>query len=634
MGQEVYLKAYKMGKKAYQTRLLRGERPTLEVLDEILPPKSEYSEVPLGLIQIPADRIVGTKSDGRSNAFASNFMPILAVRSEFAAKWSNLSSSHVEEGIREPVKAYEYLNKYYVEEGNKRVSVLKYYQADTIAGVVTRILPKRRNDNKLYFEYLDFYDKTNINFIWFSKSGDFQKMLIAVKGNAQDEWDDDDRLYFRSSYYRFQDEYKAAGGSHLRITEGDAFLGFVQLFGYERIKEMTVAEMKELVVKSWKEFCLLDSGNEVRLKMDPQEEKKPLFSVKLTTPRPALKIAFIYAKTPISSAWTYMHELGRNHLEQTFPEEAVTTCFENVTEAIIDDVLETAIKQGNQIIFTTSPIFANASVKAAISHPEIRILNCSLNTSHKYIRTYYTRLHEAKFLMGAIAGAMAENDKISYVEDYPIFGSIANINAFALGAKMVNPRAQVYLDWNSQKDNNVGENIQRRNPSCISAKDIVIPEEESRWYGLFHMADGNRINLAMPLVHWGKFYEDLIRMKVNGTWKDEDKNEAKAINYWWGMSSGVVDIICSKNLPHGTKRLVEWMKKSIISGEMNPFAGKLYSQNGIVQWDPDSVLSPEDVMTMDWLAENVVGSIPKQKELLEHAEGVVRQQGVASSKEG
>lgn len=52
---------------------------------------------------------------------------------------------------------------------------------------------------------------------------------------------------------------------------------------------------------------------------------------------------------------------------------------------------------------------------------------------------------------GAIAGAMAENNKLAYIADYPIFGTIANINAFALGAKMINPRAEVYLEWSKKK---------------------------------------------------------------------------------------------------------------------------------------------------------------------------------------
>ena len=131
---EEYIKACKAGKRDYQARMMKGQLPTLQVLDEILPPKGSYSEVPLGLVQIPIDQIVGTKSGGRSNAFAGNFMPILRENTEFAYKWATLSQSHINEGIRDPIKAYEYMNKFYVEEGNKRVSVLKYFDAVSVPG--------------------------------------------------------------------------------------------------------------------------------------------------------------------------------------------------------------------------------------------------------------------------------------------------------------------------------------------------------------------------------------------------------------------------------------------------------------------------------------------------------------------
>ena len=122
---------------------------------------------------------------------------------------------------------------------------------------------------------------------------------------------------------------------------------------------------------------------------------------------------------------------------------------------------------------------------------------------------------------------------------------------------------------------------------------------------------------------------------MNGTWKYDDSSSAekKAINYWWGMSAGVVDVICSKNLPIGTKRLVELLKKAISSGEYNLFQGVLYSQTGIVQDDPDRVLTPEEIVKMDWLAENVIGSIPKNEELKEQAKSVILQQGVKPAKE-
>ena len=234
---EDYQKAYKLGKKDYQVRMMRGELPTLQVLDDILPARGTYSEVPLGLVQIPIDQIVGTKSNGRSSSFAGNFMPILRDNTEFAYKWATLSQSHINEGIRDPIKAYEYMNKFYVEEGNKRVSVLKYFDAVSIPGYVTRILPPRteQKENKIYYEFVDFYNLSQINYIWFSRLGSFARLQKAVGKKPGEVWSDDDKLNFSSVYSRFQAEYEVQGGKRLSITTGDAFLAFLMVYDYDDI---------------------------------------------------------------------------------------------------------------------------------------------------------------------------------------------------------------------------------------------------------------------------------------------------------------------------------------------------------------------------------------------------------------
>ena len=629
MAKEDYLKAYKLGKKDYQTRMLRGEKPTLKVLDDIMPERGTYHEVPLGIVQIPVDQIVGTKNVARSNSFAGNFMPILLENTEFASKWARLSTTHLEEGIRDPIKAYEYMNRFYVEEGNKRVSILKYFGAVSIPGNVTRIVPARteEKENKIYYEFMEFYQWAPINYIWFSQEGSFLKLQEAVEKEPGEKWTEVDLLRFSTMYTRFTSEYRAKGGSRLKITPGDAFLAFVTVHGYNAVDEMTTNEMKDLITKSWEEFELLQEEDDIELKMKPSQEKKPLFSMLLPMSSPKQKIAFLYEKTPGTSAWTYAHELGRLYLEQTFSDEVSTSCYENATKENAAELIDQAIESGCNLIFTTTPPLVQASVKAAIENPEVKILNCSLNTSHRYIRTYYSRMHEAKFLMGAIAGAMAENGKLTYIADYPIFGTIANINAFALGAKMINPRVKVFLEWSSRKEVDIAERIRETGSACVSGRDIVIPEEASRFFGIYHMENGNPRNLAMPLSHWGKFYEQLIRTIMDGGWKHDD-NSAKAINYWWGMSAGVIDVICSRNLPIGTKRLVELLKATITSGEFNPFSGILYSQAGVVQDTAERCLLPEEIMTMDWLAENVVGTIPQAVELTEEAAPVIKQQGV------
>ena len=638
MGREEYRKALKLGKKHYQTRLLRGEKPILQVLDDILPNRSSYSESSIGLVQIPIDQIAGTKTVARSSSFAGNFMPILREDTEFAAKWESLLDSHVEEGIREPIKAYEYMHKFYVVEGNKRVSVMKYTGAVSILGTVIRVIPKptQEKENKMYYEFLDFYQLAPINYIRFTQEGGYAKLQEAVGKGPSEVWTDEELLDFSSVYSRFISEYRAKGGDKLNITPGDAFLSFITLYGYDAIEEKTTSEMQALVTKSWEEFVLLAENSGINLKMKPNQKKKSLLNI-LHFPNLVsrkLKIAFIYEKTPGTSAWTYAHELGRLHLQQTFQDEIHTVCYENGTQENIDSLLEDAINAGCDLIFTTTPPFAQASVKAAIANPKVWILNCSLNTSHRYIRTYYSRMYEAKFLMGAIAGAMAENNRLMYIADYPIYGSIANINAFALGAKMINPRASVYLEWSAKKEMDIEERIRESEASCVSGRDMAIPEEASRFFGIYHIDEGRPRNFAMPLWHWGKFYEQLIWAIMDGTLKyDDDPSTKKAINYWWGMSEGVVDVVFSKYLPVELKRLAGLLKTAITTETFNPFAGILYSQTGIVVGDPEGSLSPEEIMTMDWLADNVVGNIPAKEELKEQAEPLVKQQGV-KKKEG
>lgn len=630
-----YMKAYKSGKKEYQTRLLKGLHPTVEVLDELLPTRGTLSEVPLGLVQIPMDQIVGTKTKSRSSAFAHNFMPILRENTEFAYKWSRLSDSHEQEGIREPIKAYEYMNRFYVEEGNKRVSVMKHYNVAYTPGTVVRIIPKKteETENRIYFEFLDFYEATHMNNIWFSKVGSFPKLQKMVGKQEKEPWTEEERRDFNSAYTRFTTAFQSQNKNQLSVLPGDAFLALLSLYGYAEIRDIGISELKKLIADSWEEFELLEEEKEIDLKMDPAKEKPSIFSRFLPLNETKLKIAFLYDKTPASSAWTYAHELGRQHLEECFADAVETLVFENVTEQTVEEVMEEAIQAGCNLIFTTTPVFVTASVKAAIANPDVRILSCSLNTSHRYIRTYYARMYEAKFLMGALAGLSTEKDRIVYLADYPIYGEIANINAFALGVRMVNPKAKVYLEWFTRKGADPDRYIRQSEADYISGKDMVIPEANSRMFGVYRKEGTDFANLAMPVWHWGRFYEQLIQTIFDGTWKYDDAPEGtKAINYWWGMSAEVVDVICSGSLPEGTRQLTELLKETIRLGIFHPFTGTFYDQEGVLRGREGDSLSPEEIITMDWLVENIEGEIPDLEELEESFRPVVLQQGLPRKK--
>ena len=633
MGDAEYQDALKSGKREYRSRVSHGQFPYLPVLDEILSHTDIQTEQNMGLMQIPLDFVVGTSTMGRTYSFAANFMPILEEGTEFSVKWSNLSEAQINEGIRDPIKCYEYMNRYYVVEGNKRVSVLKYFKADSISAMVTRKIPRysEEPDVKLYYEYMKFQEITGLCTLEFSRLGKAEQLLKCI--GKETHWEDEDRENFNKVLFHFSKAYKFRGGERLPITVGDALSAFVNVYGYDATLEMTDKEYNDKILRVWNEFGMMSEKHEVDLVLDPTvvQEKKSLLGLLLPNMQKKFTVAFLYPRDPETSDWIYAHELGRNYLEETFSKQLKTICVQDVNEENVEKVLNDVIKQGANIIFGVAPQMMLPSLKVATQHPEVKILNCSLNTPHQYIRTYYARMYEAKFLSGMIAGAMTENNKVAYIADYPIYGMIANINAFALGVASVNPSAKVYLAWSTSKGYDREQFLKENDIQYVSDQDMITPTDASRRFGLYQYVDGNVLNLVMPLWNWGAFYEKMIQSILAGAYKSEGESDLKALNYWWGMSAGVVDLICSKYVPKGVKNLVDHLRMDICNGDFVPFYGEIRDQEGNLMNKEYEEMNPRNIMKMDYLVENVIGSIPKKEEVVDEAKAVVEIKGVEES---
>ena len=536
--------------------------------------------------------------------------------------------------------AYEYLNRYYVTEGNKRVSVLKYFEADSIYAHVTRILPKRTDtrESELYYELIDFWRCSRINFIEFSKPGSYIRLQELVGKRVGDPWTDEERSGFSTAYYYFRRAYEDNGGRRLTSTVGDAMLAYMEIYGYPSLRGVSGEEIRRAVARAWEEITLQQEEEPIDVKLTPEEEtrKRDLLSKMLpkAAPKP-LKVAFLHDKAPETSGWTYGHELGRRHLEAVFPGQVETCAYCNTLDGDPLVVMEQAIQEGYQVLFTTSPRLLPSSLRAAVDHPEALILNCSLNTSHRYIRTYYARMYEVKFISGAIAGALAGGDNIGYVGDYPIFGQVASINAFALGVQLTNPRTRVYLEWSSvSSGESAVQRLTDRGIRLISAQDLTkLGGWKDSSFGLSLVGEDGQVNLAMPVWRWGVYYEELLRRIRNKSFQSEYQESRKALNYYWGMSAGVVELCCSDKLPDSAQKLAAILRDGICSGNCHPFRGPLYAQGGRQVIGASDTLSTEDIINMDWLVDNIVGAIPTYEELSEAAKATVGIVGVPSTKE-
>ncbi|MBQ3286059.1 MAG: BMP family ABC transporter substrate-binding protein [Ruminococcus sp.] len=633
-----YKEALKLGQKEVRARAAKNENTGLAVLDELIPPEQALSGVSLGVIQIPMWFIVGTKTAGRVNAFAPNFMPLLPESTEFAAKWESLYRSHMTEGIRESIKVYEYLNRYYVEEGNKRVSVLKYCGAYSIPADVTRIMPEKTDSEEvqLYLEYLEFNRYSKINFIEFSKRGSYRELLRAMGKPFDEYWSIDEQQRFSSTYYFFERAYNESGGGKLKTTVGDAMLSYIQIYGYSQLQNESEAQIRINLKKMWEEIALKEEDEAIELKTVPVEEKKQSVIAKvLPIAKPQkLKTAFVYDVPPEKSGWVSDHEMGRKHTQTVLGDKVETEVYICGGESNYPDVLEQAIGEGCRLIFTTSPRMLQASLRAAVEYPDVVIMNCSLNTSHRYVRTYYTRMYEVKFILGILAGSLTQSGRLGYVCDYPIFGQIAGINAFALGAQMANPRSKVYLEWSSVKGaKEAALSLNRQHIHLISSQDTARYSEDDRSsFGLSHIGSDKTDLLAVPVWKWGVYYEKLLRSVLDKTIKSEYVNTARALNYYWGMSAGVVDIEYAPALPLASRRYADFFRRSLISGAGKPFLTPFYSQSGEIVGARQNELNLEQIINMDYLVDNVVGSIPAYDALSDVGKATVDTVGVQKAK--
>ena len=625
-----FAKALKAGQKYYNACLMKGSYPYPQVLSEILDERMSVGRQPLGVIDIPADRIVGTTTAGRKSAFAGNFMPLLDMHTEFGAKWVALCEAHLgDTGIHDPIVCLEYLGRFYVTEGNKRVSVLKSYDAVTIPGNVTRIIPAWSDDPtiRVYYEFMQFYQLSKLYDVTFRQPGGYARLQKALGFEPDHVWTVDERRDFLQRFRTFAEAFNRMNENKLPVDAGDALLIWLQLYPLEDIG-LSASELTKRMTTIWPDVELIASGSPIAVKTEPQAEEKPNLLRSLGIGRPnRLNAAFIYAFDPEQSTWTAAHELGRRHMEEALGDRVTSSAY-ILRDNNAVETMEQAVADGAQVIFATTPTLIDACHQVAARHPAVKVLNCSLSVPYAGVRSYYSRIYEAKFVTGAIAGAMTPNDRIGYIANYPIIGIPACINAFALGARMTNPRARISLKWSCLPGNHVGSFLDE-GITVISNRDGGAPgiggQLDWEWGVYMVQRHGQLLPLATPVWNWGKFYEQVMGSIFSGSW---DAAPGKAVNYWWGMNSGVIDVELCDDLPGGVRQLADILRGGVARGHIDPFHCRLVDQSGTIRNEGGAYLSPEELMSMDWLLNSVDGRIPEFDELLPISRDTVRALGL------
>lgn len=629
-----YSQALRLGQKEYRELLMSGKDPHPAVLDDLLPENAGDVVTDVGLVEIPAERIVGVKSAGRITAFTASFRPLLDVKTEFAAKWINLCDAHLgDTGITDPILCFEYLGNFYVQEGNKRVSVLRHFGSPRIPGNVRRILPAQSEEPRIkaYWEFLEFYKGSQIYSVQFRRPGDYAKLLARLDKENGQVWTEAERRTFNAYFQYFRDAFQSVSDKAEGVLPEEALLLWLELYPFADLGRLSTAELKKSVAALWEDMVATSKEDSVKVQTKAEDDTKGNIVSRLFAGLEQLDVAFVHQLTPANSTWAMGHKAGRTHLEKVFGDKIkVRSYYDANSPELAEKAIEQAVQDGAQVVFTTSPPLSRATLKAAVKYPKVRFLNCSVDQPYTSIRTYYGRIHEAKFITGAIAGAIAGDDRIGYIASSPIFGVPASINAFALGAQLTNPRAQIELRW-SCLEGTPQTDFFDDGIRVISNRDA--PTQAKMFldfcnYGTYLMDDrGNLVPLCAPIWLWGKFYEFVIRSILAGGWKRE-KGISTALNYWLGMDSGVIGLSMSNKLPEGVRQLANILQDGMTKGTIDPFQRRIVAQDGTVKNDGTRRFQPEELLHMDWLCDNVLGEIPKFEDILPISKNLVRELGI------
>lgn len=608
----------------------------LYILDDLIGNVEITGEINLGTCEIPLNKIIGTRTAARSNAFAGNFMPLLPENTEFGSKWMKLYSSHISEGIREPIKVYEYINRYFVQEGNKRVSVLKYLGAVAIDAKVTRLIPNRDESNKLisiYYEFLDYDRRATFDNLWFSYRGSFTQLVNLVdawKAEHPEETESTTDL-IKASHKSFRVCYREAGFDALPITSGDAFLEYLHIYGFQ--PNRSLSDMREQVKSCEAQFKLIsvkDPNTVNTVEMKGTAQKTPL---SFFTRKPQkLKVAFAFEGSPESSLWTYAHDIARRRLERTMGDKiSVITKYHVPSGESSYRVLQGLMSEEPDILFATSPNMSAGALRLSLENPDKTILNCDRAQPKKNMMTYFAKFHEAAFLCGVMAGSMTRTARIGYMST-PLFqsGSSSNINAFALGARLVNPTVSVvhiemsHIAASEQDHMNARHMLAQRNVDiALCMHQMNTPQVRKGFPGVYAQLYLLKTNSGHPTecigaaaVDWSVFYNQIVGDSFNTKNSILDITRSgmdSSVHFGWGLNTGILDVLgVDSFMGHNAIRLLNIFKDLVQTGKVHPFEGPLYDNQRNMVLEKYGTMNLLEIQNITWLHEAVIESIAVQ----------------------
>ena len=335
-------------------------------------------------------------------------------------------------------------------------------------------------------------------------------------------------------------------------------------------------------------------------------------------PGEKLGVGFVYVGTVGDHGWTYEHNRGRLQMEAAFGDRVKTFYAENVPEEktrvlqIIDDFFV----NGVSLVFLTSFGYGPAVVEAAKRYPGVFFEHATGQRRLDNVSVYSPRFYEGRYVIGQIAGEMSKTGRAGYVGSFPIPEVVRGINAFTLGARSVNPKFEVDVEWvgswfDPGKEALATRRLVDRGADIITSHtDSTAPMKIADDLGLIAfgqasdmIAFGPRSQATAIVNTWGPYYIERVRAVLDGTWE--------SVQVWDGLGAGMVNMAPYTNVPEAVPQRARETEAAIAAGTLQVFAGPIRDRSGSVVVEEDRWLSDAALDVMDWYVEGMIGALPK-----------------------
>ena len=339
----------------------------------------------------------------------------------------------------------------------------------------------------------------------------------------------------------------------------------------------------------------------------------PAFS---QSPAP-IKAAWVYV-TPLTDAgWTHKHDQGRRAVEQALGARVHTSYVENVPEgADAERVIRDLAAQGNQIIFTPSFGYMEPTLKVAREFPGVKFESITGYKRAPNVATANARYYEGRYLAGIAAGRMTQSGLAGYVAGFPIPEVLQGINAFTLGLRSINPKAEVKVIWlnewfNPPREREAAMTLMNQGADVLafhtgSTAVMAAAEERGKLAVAYHSdmrAIAPTAQLAAVTHLWGDYATRRVKAVQDGSWRSGD--------LWGGVKDGMIRVDAfGPKVPQAVQREVLARQQDIVAGRLHPFAGPITDNTGRPQLAKGQTLSDAQILQMNWLVEGVGTRLP------------------------